>query len=161
MMTVETPKALEETAAALTRFPEAVLTGVDSSGYPVSVRCRPDVDRAAGALRVRRPSWLEVRVGPTSLMSHRHDEQLWGLEGFLVRGTLDIDGEDLMFRPSSFTWTAGGGLWSTIRMVAGTRRAAADYLERRKLARPRVPWDTIAAAKKAHLKSHRASGGDR
>ena len=138
----------DDTVKAIGRFPSAVLTGTDPDGYPVSVRCQPVP--ADGVLRVQRPAWLTVSPGPASLMSHSHDEQVWKLRGFLARGVLETEGGEgggLAFRPLRFTWTAGGGLRSTIKLFRGTRRAAAGYLQRRDMARPKVPWEIIKAAK--------------
>jgi hypothetical protein len=101
-------------------------------------------------LRVQLPAWLAVSPGPASLRSHSHDEQVWKLRGFLAHGVLETTGGErggLAFRTLRFTWTAGGGLRSTIKLFRGTRRAAAGYLQRRDMARPKVPWEMIKAAK--------------
>jgi hypothetical protein len=138
----------EQTVRALRRFQSFVLTGVDPAGYPISLRCQPQVDSDTMVLRVTAPAWFDVRPGPASLMSHSHDEQLWNLQGFLARGTLERTGDTLAFRPTSFAVNAGGGPLDVLRLMRDTRRAAAAYLRRRNLARPRIPWDKVEAAKK-------------
>ena len=75
----------------LPRFPSAVLTGLDASGRPVSVRCQPTPDQQAQVLRVAIPDGLELAPGPAGLLCHHHDEQLWRLNSFLVRGGLERD----------------------------------------------------------------------
>jgi len=64
----------------------AVLTGIDAEGYPYSVRCRPQPD--ARAPRVQLPPYGPVRPGFASLLCRSHDENLWNLKSFLVRGIL-------------------------------------------------------------------------
>ena len=104
-----------------------------------------------------RITWV-LQPGPASLMSHSHNEQLWNLQGFLVRGTLETDGGELVFRPARFVVTAGGGLGDLVRLLRGTRRAASDYLRWRNMHRPRVPWDKIEAAKQSARRSTRTTG---
>jgi hypothetical protein len=82
-------------------------------------------------------------------LCHRHDENLWNLKSFLVRGTL-ARGEDgeWTFRPERCVPGAGiGGPMAMVRFVAGARKTAGRYLEKRGLPRPRIPWDAINAIK--------------
>jgi hypothetical protein len=130
-------------------FESAVLTGVDAEGYPFSVRCQPETDDAAEVLRVRLPAETPLQDGPASLLCHRHDENLWKLKSFLVRGTLSQDEKGWKFEPLRFIPGAGiGGLPATVRFFTGSRRNAARYLKKRGLARPRIPWDDVNAVKK-------------
>ena len=130
-------------------FESAVLTGVDAEGYPFSVRCRPDLDDAAEVLRVQLPSGTPLQPGPAGLLCHKHDENLWKLKSFLVRGTLSRDERGWKFEPLRFIPGAGiGGLPAMARFFTGSRRNAARYLKKRGLARPRIPWDEINAVKK-------------
>jgi hypothetical protein len=130
-------------------FESAVLTGVDSESYPFSVRCRPDADDAAKVLRVQLPADTPIQPGPASLLCHRHDENLWKLKSFLVRGALSRDEKGWKFEPLRFIPGAGiGGLPATVRFFTGSRRNAARYLKKRGLARPRIPWGEINAVKK-------------
>jgi len=134
----------------LYEFESAVLSGLDEAGYPFSVRCRPYPD-ASGAevLRVWLPADTALRPGPTSLLCHRHDENLWNLKSFLVRGALKKDTGGWSFQPVRFIPGLGiGGLPAMIRFFTRSRRNARRYLERRGLARPRIPWDEINVAKK-------------
>jgi hypothetical protein len=132
---------------ALGEFSSVVVTGTDPDGYPASFRCRPEKD-PAGVLRLDVPAWAGLAPGPASVMAHSHNEQLWDLRGFVAKGTLEASGEGLVFRPLTFTRTAGGPPLDTLRFIRACRRTAARYLARRGLARPAVPWDTIKAAKK-------------
>ena len=133
----------------LYQFESAVLSGLDEEGYPFSVRCRPYSD-ASGAevLRVWLPPDTPLRPGPASLLCHSHDENLWNLKSFLVRGVLEKDGGGWSFEPDQFIPGIGfGGLTAMIRFFTGSRRKAGRYLSKRGLERPRIPWDEINAAK--------------
>ena len=135
----------------LYEFESAVLSGLDEEGYPFSVRCRPYPD-ASGAevLKIWLPPGTPVRPGPASLLCHSHDENLWNLKSFLVRGVLVKDAGGWSFEPGKFIPGVGiGGLPAMIRFFISSRRNASRYLKERNLARPSIPWDEINAAKKA------------
>ena len=137
----------------LYQFESAVLSGLDEAGYPFSVRCRPYPD-ASGVevLRVWLPPDTPLRPGPASLLCHTHDENLWNLKSFLVRGVLVKDAGGWSFEPGKFIPGIGiGGLPAKIRFLAGSRRRARRYLRKRGLARPRILWDEINAAKREAL----------
>ncbi len=128
----------------LTEFPSAVLTGVDGEGYPFSARCIPRPDSAQQTLRVQLPPGSPVQPGPASLLCHKHDEQLWHLKSFLVRGVLLQDGENWILRLSQFVPGMGiGGLPALLRFAISMRRIAKRYLESRGLTRPKIPWHEI------------------
>jgi hypothetical protein len=136
----------DEILRHLPDFESAVLTGIDAEGYPYSVRCRPQPD--ARVLRVQLPSYVPVRPGPASLLCHRHDENLWNLKSFLVRGTLAREDGTWIFRPGRFISGAGiGGPMGMVRFVTGSRMNARRYLQKRGLPRPRIPWDEVNAIK--------------
>lgn len=134
----------DEMAGLLATFESGVLTGLDPEGYPYSVRCRPEVDRTARVLRIKLPGYAPVQAGPASLLCHEHDEELWNLRSFLVRGTLAREDGGWAFRPQRFVPGAGvEGARGMARLVTGSRRNARRYLEKRGLSRPRIPWDRI------------------
>jgi hypothetical protein len=138
----------DEIASHLPSFESAVLTGRDAVGYPYSVRCRPRIDPTARTLRVQLPAAIPLRPGSASLLCHRHDENMWNLKSFLVRGTLTREDPGWSFHPRKFVPGAGiGGPMGMVRFVIGSRRNARRYLEKRGLPRPRVPWGEINAIK--------------
>ena len=138
----------DEIVEHLPDFKSAVLTGLDAGGYPYSVRCRPYADPVRRVLRMRLPASIAVRSGPASLLCHGHDENLWNLKSFLVRGELSRDARGWSLRPLRFVPGAGiGGPIGVLRFLTGSRRTAGRYLERRELPRPRVPWEEINAIK--------------
>lgn len=137
----------------LNQFDSAVLTGYDPMGYPFSVRCTPQPDVARQVLRVQTPEGT-LQPGPAGLLCHSHDEYLWNQRSFVVRGTLERDDQGWLFRPSQVIPGVGlDGLAGFIRFVMDARRTAKNYLAKRGLPRPKIPWaDVIAVKKQARLK---------
>jgi hypothetical protein len=134
----------------LKTYPSAVLTGRDTDGYPLSVRCRPTPleDGRVIAIELSAPSFPQA--GPASLLCHSHNQFLWKLRSFLVRGTLAQEAQEWIFVPADFVPGIGiGGIPGMMRFAADKRRTARRYLEQRGLARPRIPWDEIDALKRA------------
>src|SRR6266545_5845768 len=115
-------------ATRLPRFASAVLTGLDSRGDPVSVRCQPTLDHHAQVLRAAVPEGLGMVPGPAGLLCHYHDEQLWGLRSFLLKGTLERTGHDWMFRPRELVPGMDTTLLSNLRLLRKGRRTAKRYL---------------------------------
>jgi hypothetical protein len=128
----------------LRRFPSAVLSGVDSTGYPVSIRCQPEPDEQLKLLRITIPNALGLQPGPASILCHSHNLFLWNLHSFLIRGLLEVHEGSYRFRPFKFVPGIGvGGLPGMLRFARSKRRAASRYLEVRGLTRPRIPWDEL------------------
>lgn len=127
-------------------FESAVLAGVDDSGYPYSIRCKPEPDAGEQVLRMRLPDSARLQSGPAALLYHRHDESLWNLKSFISRGTLERDPRGWLFRPQQFTPGAGiGGPMGMVKFVQDGRRSTRQYLEKRRLSRPAIAWDSIHA----------------
>lgn len=129
----------------LAAFESGVLNATDRQGYPYSVRCRPRQDRSAGVLRLDLPLGGDIQPGPASLLFHSHNEELWDLKVFLLRGTVEVAGGGRVFRPERPV--TGTGLRAAVRVLIGARKATTAYLKRRGLPRPRIPWDEIEAVK--------------
>jgi hypothetical protein len=127
-------------------FSSAVLTGMDANGYPFSVRCHPKVDSVEKVLRMRLPAEGLLQPGPASLLCHSHDDKLWNLKSFLVQGVLEQEGDEWVFHPDRFIPGEGlGGQLSLIKILFQARRKTKEYLDRRNLPRPVIPWDDINA----------------
>lgn len=138
----------DEILKYLPKFESAVLTGVDAEGYPFSVRCRPRANEEARVLRAQLPEDVSIRPGRASLLCHEHDENLWNLRSFLVRGDLRRDGLEWSFYPNTFVpGVAVGGLRGMVQFVVGSRRTTNRYLRKRGMSRPVVPWKEINAIK--------------
>jgi hypothetical protein len=126
----------------LYQFDSAVLTGLDAGGYPFSVRCRPYPDKSgAEVLRVALPADTPIRPGPASLLCHRHDENLWNLKSFLVRGSLGHDVGGWNFEPIRFF--PGVGIGGAPRHDAFLCRLAQERRTLLEEARARTPPDTL------------------
>lgn len=136
-----------EILTRLQDFSSAVLTGLDADGYPTSVRCHPQPDHDAKVLQVEVPGDLEILPGPAGLLCHQHDEQLWRLKSFLVRGTLEHDHQGWVFRPGRLVRGMDRTLVSNLQLMRSGRRTTKRYLAARGLSRPAVPWSQLAALK--------------
>jgi hypothetical protein len=134
----------DEVVKRLPRFASAVLTGLDGGGDAVSVRCQPTLDHHAQVLRVEVPDGLGVVPGPAGLLCHRHDEQLWGLKSFLLRGSLERTGHDWVFHPNQLVRGMDTTPLSNLRLLRDGRRTAKRYLAARGLPRPTIPWEHYA-----------------
>lgn len=138
----------------LRKYPSAVLTGLDSNGYPFSIRCQPVPDELLQALRIAVPNGIDLRPGPASVLCHSHNLFLWKLRSFLVRGSLERIHGSWVFRPAQFVPGIGvGGLAGMIRFATKKRRAANRYLQRRGLERPKVPWRELRRLQRAVRRS--------
>jgi hypothetical protein len=112
-----------EVVKRLPRFSSAVLTGLDASGDPVSLRCQPTLDHQAQVLRLMVPDGLGMVPGPAGLLCHRHDEQLWGLKSFLLRGGLERTGHGWVFRPHQLVHGMDTTAISNLRACCATAGA--------------------------------------
>lgn len=137
----------DEIVAGLAEHQEAVLTGVDARGYPFSIRCRPVADQARRALHIDalRDDGA-IQPGSASLMCHSHNEELWELKAFMIRGDLQRAGEAWLFEPQAYL--PGLGYGNQFRDLMSSRRATRKYLKKRGLPRPSVRWDQITALRK-------------
>lgn len=133
----------------LTKYPSAVLTAFDNDGYPVSVRCVPAADGARRQLQVQVPDGLNMQPGPAGLVCHEHDEELTmrKLRAFGVRGVLEQESERWYFVPRQLLGLADGP-FAAFKIMRETSRSAKEYLRRRGLSRPEIPWHEIHAIHK-------------
>ena len=147
----------DDIARLLPSFESAVLTGLDAEGYPYSVRCSPQLDESVKVLKVQVPAYAPVQAGPASLLCHSHDENLWNLRSFLVRGDLVRSSGGWIFEPKRYVPGAGvEGIKGMVDFVTGSRRNTKRYLRKRGLSRPRIPWKAINEIK-AQVQQERGS----
>jgi hypothetical protein len=131
---------------SLAEYPDTVVTGLDGAGYPFSVRCVPQVDRIKQIIRVQLPTDAGVQQGPAGLLCHSHNEWLWNLKSFFVYGRLEMEQKGWIFRPERMT--QGGGTtnpFETIKSMVKAQRTARQYIKKRGLPWPSVPWKAIKA----------------
>ncbi len=145
----------DELVKHLGRFQSAVLTGVDGSGYPFSIRCQPRPDALTQTLRLDLPDGVLLQPGPASLLCHRHDERTWGLDSFLARGALARDEQGWAFRPRQNIPGMRNKLTGLPRVALEARATARRHLKARGLPRPRIPWAEFDALKNEARKERR------
>ena len=128
------------------KFSSAVLTVVDAAGYPLSIRCKPELDSGRRVIQLAFADGMGVEPGSAGLLFHQHDDQMWNIRSFLLRGKLEREARGWVFRPQRYTPGLGiGGPLSMIRLVRAGRRTAQTCLRDRGLARPDIEWDEIRA----------------
>ena len=132
----------------LGKFPNAVLTGIDTNRYPYSIRCTPKVDEDRQVLHVLLPSDTFLQPGPADLLCHSHNDQVWDLKAFQVLGKLEQGEQDWIYYPEQFVPGAGlQGPLDQIRALFKARADAKKYLQKRNLPRPKVQWDELNQVK--------------
>lgn len=128
----------------LSKYPTAVLTIIDTAGYPYSIRCTPEPNPARQVLRVALPAYVHGRAGPAGLLCHFHDDLVWNQTNFVAYGGLEHDGSGWVFRATRLIEGAGAGM-NPIRQVRSGRSSARRYLDKRGLDWPKVPWGRLHA----------------
>jgi hypothetical protein len=158
-------------AARAADYATAVLTTVDAEGYPVSVRCAPQLDAAAETIRLGpvAPA-LAGLSGKACLLFHRHDERLEGLRQLLIKGELLEQDGVAVLRPGEFV-TANGRPDTDVMPHAGRplhmaqffllgRRKAREYLAKRGAPWPPIPYDEFLPALRARAAADAEGAGD-
>jgi hypothetical protein len=130
-----------EAAKWLNKFDEAVLTVLDTDGYPASVRVDPATyDAATGELRAILPDALNAAEGPANLMAHYHDEKMWNIKNTTVKGQLVMRDGAWMFVSTGFD---APSKLAMLLFVKSARASGQKYLDKRGLQRPQVKWAPI------------------
>src|SRR5205085_4281246 len=84
-------------------YPSGVLSVVEDSGYPRSVRCVVELDDARELILFPTPPPdLVGRQGLACLLFHRHEADLGGQHELLIKGELREEAGVLIFYPSEF-----------------------------------------------------------
>jgi len=131
----------------LARFPSAVLTSVGSDGFPYSLRCTLQTEPDLQLLRIEISRESPIQPGPASILCHRHNDKLWGMKSFLIRGHLERDGGSWLFTPDRFIpgmsapWTMASGLLRA-------RRRANRQLARSDQTKPKIDWAAVHALRR-------------
>jgi hypothetical protein len=130
-----------EAAKWLSKFDEAVLTGVDAEGYPVSIRVNPrDYDAATGTLPASFPAALPAVEGPANVLAHSHDEKLWHLNMIQIKGRLASRDAGWVFESTNFD---APSKLAFVEFLRANSAAAHKYLNKRGLKRPPVDWKAV------------------
>jgi general stress protein 26 len=138
----------EGTARRMRRFRSAVLAAVDDGGRPTLLRTIPEL--RDGALFLPGPADQRLAARPASLLLHRHNDNVGAMRGMVLTGSIDVLDDGFSFRADRLIEGQKRLDPATAtRVIRGLRREAGRYLERRGLARPRIPWDELRALKSA------------
>ena len=115
-----------------------------SDGYPYSLRCRPALNAERQVLAMDLPPGVPLQAGPACLLCHTHDEHLWNLKSFVLRGTLERQAGSWVFVPRQFIPGMGIGGWrSYLRFVRHGRAATRAFFAKRGQPVPKVAWSEL------------------
>lgn len=145
--------------AALAReYPTGVLTWVEASGYPISVRCKAHLDGAREVVTfIDLPPVAEGWRGKACLLFHRHNEHLEGLHQMVLKGELieEDEGATIMRvtefvtangRPDTDEMPHAGRPLHMFQFFLLGRRKAREYMAKRGAPWPPIPFDEIERA---------------
>jgi len=135
-------------------YPSGVLTIVEPTGYPFSVRCRVEFDEKREVITIPAPPPVAAGWrGKACLLFHRHKEDLGDQHEMMLKGTLDGEAGTLLFQPTDFLTGSGkqdtdrmpvaGGPIDMIQFMLLGRRKAREYLAKRGAPWPPRPWDKM------------------
>src|SRR5438128_2673263 len=141
--------------AALARdYATGVLSSVEPSGYPISVRVTPRLDDAREvATFVDPPPVAKAWRGKACLLFHKHNERLEDLRQMAVKGELVEEDGALVLKVTDFV-TANGRPDTDLMPHAGApvhmfqfwllgRRKSKEYIAKRGAPWPPIPFDYI------------------
>jgi hypothetical protein len=136
-------KSLQYIVKQLGTFPNAVLTGIDSAGYPYSIRCKPHVDESRKGLLITQSGDVPIQPGPACILCHFHNEGMWNLRSFEILGNLEKAEQAWFFHVERSIPESSPGPFDQFQMIYKARVDAKKYLEKRGLPRPKVDWNGI------------------
>ncbi len=146
----------ERLAALVAGYQTGVLSTVESSGYPASVRCKVELHTAEQTITFPNlPPFAASWRGKAALLFHRHNTRLEGLHQLVLKGELvEVNGV-VTFKINDFV--TGTGSQSTDAMPhAGApiqmlqffllgRRKARAYIAKRGAPWPPIPFRELDA----------------
>jgi hypothetical protein len=119
-----------------------VLSTVDSTGWPVSVRCRALQDRE-GAQR-RFLLWLPAQIpaasGPAMLLWHRHDQNFANTAALSIAGVARLDEVPAVFVVNRLTAAVNLKRNFSPQAFVRMERRAMEYLRVHGLKQPDFRW---------------------
>jgi hypothetical protein len=145
----------ERLASLIDTYHSAVLSSVESDGYPTSVRCQIRADVSRHLVTISDPPALAKNWrGRACLLFHEHDAGLESLRQLVVLGELRDEDGILTFHIEKFV-TANGRTDSDQLPHASSplhmlkffflgRRNARAYIAKRGKPWPPIPYDDIA-----------------
>src|SRR5215813_8694345 len=95
-------------AQRISVYPTGVLSTVEPSGYPASVRCTVEVHAAEQTITFPQlPAFAAAWRGKAALLFHRHNTRLEGLYQLVIKGELMEQDGMLLFKVSEFVTGTG------------------------------------------------------
>ena len=146
----------ERLAKFISDYPTGVLSTVEASGYPASVRVAVEPHAAEQTITFPNlPPQASAWRGKAALLFHRHNPRLEGLHQLVIKGELVEQDGALTFKVNEFV--TGTGSQTTDEMPhAGApiqmlqffllgRRKARDYIAKRGAPWPPIPFRELDA----------------
>jgi hypothetical protein len=146
----------ERLAALIFDYPTGVLSTMESSDYPASVRCTVEPHAADQTITFPNlPPFAASWRGKAALLFHRHNARLEGLHQLVVKGELvELNGV-LTFRVSEFVTGTGrqdtdamphaGAPIQMLQFFLLGRRKAREYIAKRGAPWPPIPFRELDA----------------
>jgi hypothetical protein len=155
----------KQLAARARAYSSGTLTIVESSGYPLSVRCTAQLDDAREIITFPQvPPLAAGWRGKACLLFHRHNDLLEDFYELVIKGELTEVGSTLIMQPTEFV--TGTGRQDTDRMPhAGAPLHLIQFMllgqrnARKYLAKRGTPWppihftDLVQAAKEVEAET--------
>jgi hypothetical protein len=147
----------ERLIACARAYPTGVLTIVEPSGYPLSVRCVVQFDAGPQVIVITDPPpGARAYQGLASLLFHRHNEHLENQYEMMIKGEVAAEGDRLVFRPGDFLTGTGsptsdrmphaGNPVQLIQFMRLGRRKAKEYIAKRGQPWPPVDFKAMLKA---------------
>jgi hypothetical protein len=163
----------EPLAAGIADYRSAVLSWVEPSGAPISVRCRVQLQPATHTITFESLAPLAgAWLGKACLLFHMHDERLEGLRQMVLKGELGLAADgSVEFKVTEFV--TANGRPGTDRMPHASvpihmfqfyrlgRSKAKAYLAKRGAPWPPIPFEQIARDVGRAQEADRAHEADR
>ena len=115
-----------------------VLSTVDSTGWPVSARCRAHQEGERFLLWL--PVGMPVLSGPAMLLWHRHDENFAHPTALSVAGEVRLDSRPAVFRVDHLVAAVNLRPGFSPEAFGRMERAAMEYLRLHGLTQPDFRW---------------------
>ncbi|QYC37940.1 Pyridoxamine 5'-phosphate oxidase [Nonomuraea coxensis DSM 45129] len=138
----------EQIEDALTRYPSAAFASRDAGGHPYAVRARISAGDD-GKLRVRTAQDFEGRIGPATLLWHRHNGQSGDMCSLHVAGTAIGSGTEWEFHPERIPGSSAADDGANDDWIADARARTERYLKRRGITPAPIDWAELAVLARA------------
>ncbi|MER7013289.1 pyridoxamine 5'-phosphate oxidase family protein [Saccharopolyspora sp. NPDC000359] len=130
-------------ADAVERYPSAVFISRDLAGHPCAARAVITGPGEDGALQLRTAPEFEGRIGPASLLWHRHNGQFGDRRSLQVTGSAIGAGAEWYFLPERIPGVSAAD--GVDHWLADGRARSEQFLKRRGIVPPPVDWAELAA----------------